>query len=293
MSRRDRHRSRAPPRRDYDRRKKRGADRARPAGRSGASRCCSASSCCCWAAAAAAAGGPGSEGWLVEAQQPARCRRRAASSAPSRPSSWPTSRSRAATMSSASAILARAQRQAGRFAARHRPAGLAPAARGDRLGGERHRRAPPARHALRHAEGAPRRRHLAERQRIHADRPRTAAPCAQAACRRAPRRCCCWAAPARPSMSASCCCCWPTSPPSPRQLRAAVWVGQRRWNLVLNNGVEIWLPEEDAVAALQQLAKLDAPAQTAVARVRRRRSAAAGQALSQETRPGRAMPGPA
>ncbi|TAJ41933.1 MAG: FtsQ-type POTRA domain-containing protein [Reyranella sp.] len=42
-----------------------------------------------------------------------------------------------------------------------------------------------------------------------------------------------------------------------RQLRAAVWVGQRRWNLVLNNGVEIWLPEEDAVAALQQLAKLE------------------------------------
>ena len=42
-----------------------------------------------------------------------------------------------------------------------------------------------------------------------------------------------------------------------RQLRSAVWVGQRRWNLVLNNGVEIWLPEEDAIAALQQLAKLD------------------------------------
>lgn len=42
-----------------------------------------------------------------------------------------------------------------------------------------------------------------------------------------------------------------------RELRAAVWVGQRRWNLILNNGVEIWLPEEDAVAALQQLAKLD------------------------------------
>jgi cell division protein FtsQ len=42
-----------------------------------------------------------------------------------------------------------------------------------------------------------------------------------------------------------------------RQLRAAVWVGQRRWNLILNNGVEIWLPEEDAVAALKQLAKLD------------------------------------
>ena len=43
-----------------------------------------------------------------------------------------------------------------------------------------------------------------------------------------------------------------------RQLRAAVWVGQRRWNLVLNTGVEIWLPEEDAVAALKQLAKLEA-----------------------------------
>lgn len=42
-----------------------------------------------------------------------------------------------------------------------------------------------------------------------------------------------------------------------RQLRAAVWVGQRRWNLILNNGVEIWLPEEDAVAALQNLAKLE------------------------------------
>ncbi|CAN5380900.1 hypothetical protein BH10PSE6_BH10PSE6_36950 [soil metagenome] len=42
-----------------------------------------------------------------------------------------------------------------------------------------------------------------------------------------------------------------------KQLRAAVWVGQRRWNLVLNNDTEIWLPEEDAVAALQRMAKLD------------------------------------
>lgn len=42
-----------------------------------------------------------------------------------------------------------------------------------------------------------------------------------------------------------------------RRLRAAVWVGQRRWNLILTNGVEIWLPEEDALAALQRLAKLD------------------------------------
>jgi len=43
-----------------------------------------------------------------------------------------------------------------------------------------------------------------------------------------------------------------------RVLRAAVWVGHRRWNLVLHNDTEIWLPEEDAVAALQRMAKLDA-----------------------------------
>jgi cell division protein FtsQ len=41
------------------------------------------------------------------------------------------------------------------------------------------------------------------------------------------------------------------------QLRAAVWVGQRRWNLVLTNDTEIWLPEEDAVAALQRIVKLE------------------------------------
>jgi cell division protein FtsQ len=43
-----------------------------------------------------------------------------------------------------------------------------------------------------------------------------------------------------------------------RQMRAAVWVGQRRWNIILKNDVQIMLPEEDAVAALQRLAKLDA-----------------------------------
>ena len=43
-----------------------------------------------------------------------------------------------------------------------------------------------------------------------------------------------------------------------KQMRAAVWVGQRRWNLILSSGVEIWLPEVDAVAALQRLSKLDA-----------------------------------
>jgi cell division protein FtsQ len=43
-----------------------------------------------------------------------------------------------------------------------------------------------------------------------------------------------------------------------KRLRAAVWVGQRRWNLALTNDTEIWLPEEDAVAALQRMAKLEA-----------------------------------
>jgi cell division protein FtsQ len=43
-----------------------------------------------------------------------------------------------------------------------------------------------------------------------------------------------------------------------KRLKAAVWVGQRRWNLVLANDTQIWLPEEDAVAALQRMAKLEA-----------------------------------
>jgi cell division protein FtsQ len=47
-------------------------------------------------------------------------------------------------------------------------------------------------------------------------------------------------------------------PPIAKRLKAAVWVGQRRWNLVLTNDTEIWLPEEDAVAALQRMAKLEA-----------------------------------
>ncbi len=42
-----------------------------------------------------------------------------------------------------------------------------------------------------------------------------------------------------------------------RQLRAAVWVAHRRWNLVLGNDTEIWLPEEDAVDALHRSAKLE------------------------------------
>jgi cell division protein FtsQ len=40
-------------------------------------------------------------------------------------------------------------------------------------------------------------------------------------------------------------------------VKSAVFVGQRRWNLRLDNGVEVRLPEEGADAALAELAKLD------------------------------------
>jgi cell division protein FtsQ len=42
-----------------------------------------------------------------------------------------------------------------------------------------------------------------------------------------------------------------------KRLTAASWVGQRRWNLYLREGIEVRLPEEDALAALQRLAALD------------------------------------
>jgi cell division protein FtsQ len=41
------------------------------------------------------------------------------------------------------------------------------------------------------------------------------------------------------------------------RVKAAVFVGQRRWNLRLDNGVEVRLPEEGADAALAELASLD------------------------------------
>jgi cell division protein FtsQ len=40
-------------------------------------------------------------------------------------------------------------------------------------------------------------------------------------------------------------------------MRAAVFVGERRWNLRLRNGVDVRLPEFDAERALAQLVKLD------------------------------------
>ena len=41
-------------------------------------------------------------------------------------------------------------------------------------------------------------------------------------------------------------------------VRASVFVGERRWNLRMKNGVEVRLPEAGAAAALERLAGLDA-----------------------------------
>lgn len=40
------------------------------------------------------------------------------------------------------------------------------------------------------------------------------------------------------------------------RVRAAVWVGERRWNLRLDNGVDVRLPEENGAAAWLELAEL-------------------------------------
>lgn len=48
-----------------------------------------------------------------------------------------------------------------------------------------------------------------------------------------------------------------TSPPLMKRVRAAVWVGGRRWNLRLDDGIDIRLPEENPLAAWTQLATLE------------------------------------
>jgi cell division protein FtsQ len=45
--------------------------------------------------------------------------------------------------------------------------------------------------------------------------------------------------------------------PIRQRLRAAVYVGQRRWNLMLEDGLTVKLPADDAGAALQRLMALD------------------------------------
>jgi cell division protein FtsQ len=40
-------------------------------------------------------------------------------------------------------------------------------------------------------------------------------------------------------------------------VRAAVLVGERRWNLRLKNGIDVQLPESDVAAGLERLVALD------------------------------------
>lgn len=48
-----------------------------------------------------------------------------------------------------------------------------------------------------------------------------------------------------------------TAPPLMKRVRAAVWVGGRRWNLRLAGGIDIRLPEENAQTAWTRLATLE------------------------------------
>ncbi len=48
-----------------------------------------------------------------------------------------------------------------------------------------------------------------------------------------------------------------TAPPLMKRVRSAVWVGGRRWNLRLDDGIDIRLPEENAQSAWTRLATLE------------------------------------
>ena len=72
-----------------------------------------------------------------------------------------------------------------------------------------------------------------------------------------------------------------------RELRSAVWVGQRRWNLVLEQRRRDLAARGGCGRRPPAARQARRQTQIALARVRRRRSTIAGQALSQETRTGR------
>jgi len=48
-----------------------------------------------------------------------------------------------------------------------------------------------------------------------------------------------------------------TAPPLMKRVRAAIWVSGRRWNLRLDDGIDIRLPEKNAQAAWNRLATLE------------------------------------
>ena len=48
-----------------------------------------------------------------------------------------------------------------------------------------------------------------------------------------------------------------TVPKLMARVRAGIWVGNRRWNLRLDNGIDIRLPEKDPQAAWERLAALE------------------------------------
>lgn len=48
-----------------------------------------------------------------------------------------------------------------------------------------------------------------------------------------------------------------TEPALKARVEAAVWVGERRWNVKLDNGIDIRLPEDDAAGAWNRLARLE------------------------------------
>ncbi len=46
-----------------------------------------------------------------------------------------------------------------------------------------------------------------------------------------------------------------------REVVAAAWISERRWNLYLENGIEIYLPEQDPHLAYDRIARVDAEQQ--------------------------------